>query len=101
MTSQRGHILNLFLFGNTVKGWLIAIISFSAIFIALFYIKNSISRRLSASSKKTKSDLDDLLVEMNAQTRIWFLFSLSFYLTLSFLQLPEQFRNTIQYLGIA
>lgn len=92
---NRTDMLGLTLSGNTVRGWLIAIVLMLIIFTVLFFTKSLITRYLSVFAKNTKNDLDDLIAGIVKHTRIWFLLSLSFYLTLPFYRFPGEIRNIV------
>jgi len=58
------EILNLTFFGNSLQDYLFSLGVFVAIFLVLRIFKGSVVKRLRKLAKATKSDFDDLLIEI-------------------------------------
>jgi small-conductance mechanosensitive channel len=83
---------------NSLLEWLIACGLAVLLIIGLEIIKVFLQRKLSQLAKKTKTDLDDLLVIILKQTKFFFLLVLSLYIAGNLLDLPKLLVN-ILYMG--
>jgi len=83
---------------NTVFQYLIAIAVFLALFFVLKIFKSIIILRLKRLSEKTKTDIDDLLIEIVFSIRQFFYLFISFYIAVRFLNCSELFLRIINYL---
>jgi small-conductance mechanosensitive channel len=75
--------------GNTMQSWVIAVVVAVAVFVGLRIFVKILSRRLTILAEKTRTDLDDLLVELIRGTRFFFLLVVALYAGLLVLKLPE------------
>jgi len=82
---------------NTVFQYLIAIAVFLALFFVLKIFKSIIILRLKRLSEKTKTDIDDLLIEIVFSIRQFFYLFISFYIAVRFLNCSELFLRIINY----
>jgi small-conductance mechanosensitive channel len=80
---------------NNLNDWLLAIIVTAAGMLLLMLFRRFIGRRLVAIASSTKSKLDDDLVDVLGHTHGLFLFLLSLYLGLRFLELPPRIGSII------
>ena len=65
--------------GNSLHTWLVALGIAVAVFLVLKSVQSLAKHRLSALAKKTKTNLDDLVVEVLSKTKYLFLFMVSIY----------------------
>lgn len=75
--------------GNTVFTWLIAIGVAIVTYVVLKVAQKVIARRLAQFAEKTKTDVDDLVVDIIKRTRFLFLLIVSLYAASHVLALPE------------
>ena len=73
--------------GNTLQNWLIALLAFILVFIALKIIQSIAVRKLSKLAATTDNQIDDLFVCMLRQTKFFILLIVSSYLASSLLYL--------------
>lgn len=66
--------------GNTLQNWLIALVTFILVFIALKIIQSAAVRKLSKLAAATDNQIDDLFVCMLKQTKPFFLLIFSAYI---------------------
>lgn len=78
-------------FGNTINEWLIALIISIFIYVVLKIIQKILLNRITLIAKKTENKIDDAIVEIIKQTRIFFLLIISLYAGSQWLKLPASF----------
>ena len=76
-------------FGNTLQTWLIGLGVIFATFLTLILIQKIMLRRLSVLSKRTETQLYDLLLEVLSTTKYYFLFFVSIYIGSNFFILQQ------------
>lgn len=82
------HFLDQILHHNSVRAWAVAIAVALTAFAALLVVRALLLSRLSAIAKRTSTDLDDVLVEIVARTRPYFLAAAAAVFGSRFLVLP-------------
>lgn len=87
--------MNAMYYGNTVRAWLFAFLLMAVVVVVLRLLTGVILRRLSAFAKKTKTELDDLVANLIARTKLFFLFIVSIYFATFVLTLPQAARRAI------
>jgi len=65
--------------GNTIQDWLIGIGVAVAVFLLLKAVRRVVIRRLGKFAEKTKTEIDDLIVEVLKKTRFFFFAVLAMY----------------------
>lgn len=75
-------------YGNPLWLWLLALAIVVAVFLGLRLVRRFVLHRLQALAKRTKTDLDDFLVDLVRQTRLFFLALVALYAGTLALQLP-------------
>ena len=75
-------------FANSVRQWLTALAVAVAAFVALLLIRFLLVGRLSELAKRTTTEVDDVLVELVARTKPYFLAAAALVFGSHFLQLP-------------
>ena len=75
--------------GNTPRNWAVAVGVFLGIFVALLLLRRLFVSRLGAIAKRTTSDVDDVLVDIVAKTRPYFMFMLALAAALRWLDMPR------------
>jgi small-conductance mechanosensitive channel len=88
--------------GNPIGGYLNAILFFIGTIIVLKFFKFVIVRKLKSLSKKTKSEIDDLLIEIIDKIGWPFYTLLALYITiaLKFIKIPRFIDTTFYYLTL-
>ncbi|MFW6231017.1 MAG: mechanosensitive ion channel family protein [Nanoarchaeota archaeon] len=90
-------ILSQSFFGNTIENYIIAGLIFIVAFFGGKFIEGSVVRRLKKMSKKTKTDLDDIAIEV-AESFTWFFYvSLAGYFALKFLTFSAGIDRFLNY----
>lgn len=74
-------------FGNSIKDWTIAFSIILIVFAVLKIVQKIAISNLSMLARKTENQLDDLLADILAKTKIFTLLVISFYAGLNFLAL--------------
>lgn len=74
--------------GNTVLTWFVALGLVLVTFLTLILIKKIMLRHLSRIAKRTATQIDDLLLDVLFQTKLFFLFIAAFYIGSKPLVLP-------------
>jgi small-conductance mechanosensitive channel len=80
--------LDQIVFYNSVRAWAVAVVAALAAFLALLLIRALLVGRLGAIAKRTPTELDDILVEIVARTRPYFLAVAAAIFASRFLVLP-------------
>jgi len=83
------EILALRIFENTVFDYLVALGVFILTWISIFILKKVILSWLNEIAKKTKTKLDDKIIDYIKSISIAFYIILSLYISLSFLKIPQ------------
>ena len=86
--------------GNSLHTWLVALGIAVAVFLVLKSVQSLAKHRLSALAKKTKTNLDDLVVEVLSKTKFLFLFVVSIYVGAQALTLPPLVQHVLDKLTI-
>lgn len=97
------NLLERTFYHNTVEKWIIALAVAAILLILLRVLKFIIHYKAKAFARKTKTDIDDLLVEVLRRTKIPFILVVSLYAGSHFLFLPETVRfiiNKLMILGL-
>lgn len=76
-------------YGNSLRTWCAAAGIFVLVLVSLYIIKGVLHRRLAVIAVKTKTDLDDLAVDLINKTKTFFIFFVSLYVVASLLNPPE------------
>jgi len=94
------QILNFQIFGNSGRDYLISLGAFLFLLGVLKIFRERVFNFFREKAEKTKTDIDDILVEMIASVRPPFYFFVALYFALFFLNLPEKFQKIIDSLFI-
>ena len=81
--------LDQVIYHNSLRAWAIAIAAAFAAFFALLLVRGLLVGRLGEIAKRTPTDLDDILVEIVARTRPYFLAAAAAAFASRFLVLPS------------
>ena len=65
--------------GNTVRTWIIALAVVVVVTSVLVLLRRLVVRRLTVFARRTKTDIDDLIVELLGRTRVYFFLAVSLY----------------------
>lgn len=84
------NVFNFTFYGNTLLAWLAALAVAVVATLALRAVRGTLGRRLAALVGKTETRLDDLVLELITQTKLWFLVILGLYAGRYFLTLPPE-----------
>ncbi len=74
--------------GNSVQTWLISAAIFVVTLIVLRVLRGVLERKLSRLAERTKTDLDDLILDLVQKTRFFFPFIIALYAGVQPLALP-------------
>ena len=91
------EVLAYYLGGNTLYDYSFALIVFIISIIVLKVFKSVILSRLKKLAKKTKTDIDDLIVDILDKMHWPFYFLIALYLAVQTLILPDYIANGIYY----
>ncbi len=80
---------------NSIRTWGIALLIVLASWVGLSFVKWLFVKRLLKLAEKTKSTLDDLVIELVRETRGWFLLVVSLYAGAFVLSLPEKVARIV------
>ncbi len=80
--------LNMVIYGNPLERWALALLATIALAIILRLMLRLIQRRIERLADRTKTGLDDLLVDLMRRTKWWFLSLESAYVSTILLDLP-------------
>ena len=83
-------------FGNSMKSWLSALVVLVGLLVVLRIIKMVATNRVNNFSKRTETSIDDLIAELLASTRLFFLLAVSIYAAIQMVLLPAQLEPIIQ-----
>jgi len=82
------QFLDRVLYHNSVRQWAIAVAVALVTFLALLLVRYLLVGRLGAAAKRTSTEVDDILVEIVARTRPYFLAAAAIVVASRFLVLP-------------
>jgi small-conductance mechanosensitive channel len=82
--------LDYVFYNNTVKEWLIAIGIVVLVIVALKIIISVVRRKLRKLAEKTKTDIDDLLVDLLDRIKFYIIFLVALYIGSLTLTLPQK-----------
>ncbi len=89
-------LLNTIIFGNSIQGWLGALIILVGVFILLVLIKRIIKNRVIRLVKNSENEVDNFIIPVLDQTR-WFSYgALGLYLGLYVLELPADLQYWVK-----
>ena len=83
------NILEYSFYENTLQAWLTALMAMILTVLVLQFIKWILEKRVVALIEKSKTKIDDYLLSLLGQTRIFFLLAIGVYVGAHFLFLPE------------
>lgn len=73
-------MLETMYFGNTIQNWLIGVAFGVAVFLLMKAMRRVVVRRLGKFAERTKTEIDDLIVEVLKKTRFFFFAVLALYI---------------------
>ena len=82
-------------FNNTILQWGTALIVTCVVLASVWILKAYVVRRLRKFSERTKTDLDDLIVDLLGSTKFLLVFGISLYVGSTVLVLPDTTRLII------
>ncbi|MEM3408437.1 MAG: mechanosensitive ion channel family protein [Candidatus Micrarchaeia archaeon] len=91
------EILKINIFGNTVFDYLVAMGIFLLTWLVIFVIKKIILVQLKEIAKRTKTTLDDKMIEYVNSINIFFYIVLSIYVSTTFLVMPTIIHTLLYY----
>jgi len=94
------NLLSLQFYNNTGRDYLTAIIIFIVVLVVLKAIETTVIARLKKLAKKTKTDVDDVAIDILSKVRPPFYLFLSLYLAIQTLFLPEIWQNVVRVLFV-
>ncbi|NIR52206.1 mechanosensitive ion channel [candidate division KSB1 bacterium] len=87
-------------FDNSVKTWIIAFVIGGAIYVFLKIFKSIVAKRLHALTKRTRTEIDDLVVDLLNRVSSFFLISIAIFGGSQALVLPTKVTGIIRTLVI-
>jgi small-conductance mechanosensitive channel len=90
------EILKKVVFGNTVLDYLVSLGVFVGCFILIKIIGLIIIKKIKNWPKKTATLIDDLLISILEKKLVPFLYLVSFYLAIQYLNLPKALDNVVE-----
>lgn len=88
LTSQNGFWGQMY-FGNTLRMYVVALLILIAFSVFFLILQRIILVKLDKLSKKTKTDIDDVMIETVRHVKPPFYWFLSFYIAVKFLMFPD------------
>jgi small-conductance mechanosensitive channel len=92
------QILDTEFWNNSVQTWLTALGVGLLVTLGLRLIVAIAVRRLRKISEHTKNDIDDIVVDVIANTKPYFLILVGIWVATRFLELPENFLNVLRWI---
>jgi len=89
-------VLQTVYFNNTLLQWIIAIGAAIGVYFVVQAIKLLMVRYMAALAEKSKSHIDDILVDVFKRTKSIFVFIVALYIGSLFLTLPEKVANIVK-----
>ena len=87
--------LELTFYNNNLKSWIYALFSILVSYLLLRIIKSLLFKRIQAISKKTDTDVDDLIAELINRINGLVLFIIAIFIGSFFVELPEKINSVI------
>ena len=100
MTNIFQTFLNYQFLGNSGKSYLTSLLIFLILLVVLRIFRQKIFFHLKERAKKTKTEIDDILIEIIEGVKPPFYFFISLYFALYSLKIPEKFQKIINSLFI-
>jgi small-conductance mechanosensitive channel len=94
------ELLNYVIYGNTVRQWGLALLATVVLALVLRLGLRLVQRRIKRLADRTKTGLDDLVVDLFRRTKWWFLVLESAYISTIFLNLPKTTDLTLSTIAI-
>ncbi len=91
------NILELVIYQNTIKDYILAIVMFFGLLLAVFFLKKFLIRHLSRIASKTATDFDDFIVTLLSRIGLPVFCVVSLYFAALPLNLSETIRVFIRY----
>jgi small-conductance mechanosensitive channel len=88
-TSLVAGVLGTEWYHNSLQAWLTAALTAAGGFVVLVLLRRLVTSRLAALAARTTTNIDDMFVDIVAETRRWVLAALSLYFALLPLTLPK------------
>jgi len=95
---QSVPFLNFSFLGNTLADWILAAVIFIVIVVVLKFFRYLIISKLNKLSKKTKTEIDDIIIEALNTIHWPFYIYVAFYISLQYLNLSKTIGNWIYYI---
>ena len=89
------QFINTNYYGNTGMQYLITLVVLIISIIIIKLVKSILFHRLKKLAKKTKNDIDDLIIEVIEELNGSFIFGVSLYIALNFLQYNNQIKEVL------
>jgi small-conductance mechanosensitive channel len=83
-------LLDETIYGNSVRAWLVATLALVVALALLVFARRLITRRVAAPVRRTKTQFDDLALDVAKRTRIYFLFAIALVIAVRFVELPTR-----------
>lgn len=94
-------MLDKIIFNNSIKEWLIAVVVFAVVVFALKFFRSYVITRIKKISSKTKTELDDMVIDAIKAIHWPFYVLSSFYISLHFVYVPEFIQRWTFYIFLA
>lgn len=85
---------------NSIRTWLLAFATGVAVYVGLLVARRLVLRYMGVLSRRTATDVDDLVQNVLAQTRVFFLLFVSVYAATRVLLLPGDVALTLRFIGV-
>src|SRR5690349_13786512 len=80
---------------NSLREWLTAAVIAAVVFVVVVALRSVLVKRLGALAERTTNHVDDMIVAVIAETRVWVLAAFGVLSGVSQLQLPPRFESVI------
>ncbi len=82
-------------YNNSIQLWILAILVMVATFVVMRVVKRIIIRQLKKLAGRTKTNIDDLVVDLLGRVKFYFLLTLAIYFGTLILSLPRGLENIV------
>jgi small-conductance mechanosensitive channel len=86
--------------GNPVERWLLAAVAIIVATVVLWAVKQLAVKRLSKLISRTRTDFDDLLVDLLSRTRVMLIFTATISPATAILTFPGTLRNALRIVSV-
>ncbi|HVU63342.1 MAG TPA: mechanosensitive ion channel family protein [Phycisphaerales bacterium] len=100
IVSAADAVLDRVVLGNSVRAWIIAAAILLGLLVVVYLLRGILLSRLAKFAKKTKTQWDDVLLDILQKVRVWLIFPALLYFSVQSLALPDPLVKALKIVAI-